>query len=85
MSAKPKAPVRDNPSNTVKPPDEWTRGDKTMTGAQASSLKTLCDEAGEEFNPSLTKAIHQSAVDELQARAGQVNFTEQICDEQQDR
>jgi len=31
-----------------------------MTGAQASYLKTLCDEAGEEFDPSLTKQKRQS-------------------------
>ena len=43
-------------SNMIKDPDEWTTGDETMTGAQASYLKTLCDEAGEEFDPSLTKA-----------------------------
>ena len=70
MSTKPKAPVRDNPSNTVKPPDEWTTGDETMTGAQASYLKTLCDEAGEEFNPSLTKADASKRIDELQPRTG---------------
>jgi Protein of unknown function (DUF3072) len=27
-----------------------------MTGAQASYLKTLCEEAGEEFDPDLSKA-----------------------------
>jgi len=38
--------MSDNPtdqaSNTVKDPDDWTTGDETMTGAQASYLKTLC-------------------------------------------
>ena len=32
-------------SNTEKPPDEWVSGDDPMTGAQASYLKTLCEEA----------------------------------------
>lgn len=70
MSTKPKTPTTDIPSNTVKPPDEWTTGDETMTGAQASYLKTLCEEAGEEFDPSLTKAEASKRIDELQARTG---------------
>ena len=35
------------PSNTVKDPDNWTTGDESMTGAQASYLQTLSEEAGE--------------------------------------
>jgi Protein of unknown function (DUF3072) len=35
-----------------KDPDHWTTGGETMTGAQASSLQTLCEEAGAEFDPS---------------------------------
>jgi len=57
-------------SNTKKNPDDWTTGDETMTGAQASYLKTLCDEAGEEFDPSLTKAEASKRIDELQERTG---------------
>jgi hypothetical protein len=34
------------PSNLEKDPEDWTTGDETMTGAQASYLKTLCEEAG---------------------------------------
>ena len=41
-----------------------------MTGAQASYLQTLCDEAGEEFNSSLTKAQASKRIDELQAKTG---------------
>src|SRR5450755_3731039 len=33
------------PSNTKKDPDDWTSGDDPMTGAQASYLKTLSEEA----------------------------------------
>ncbi len=36
----------DRPSNAEKDPDDWVTGDETMTGAQASYLKTLCEEAG---------------------------------------
>ena len=43
-------------SNAVKDPDQWATGDESMTGAQASYLKTLCDEAGETFDPHLSKA-----------------------------
>ena len=57
-------------SNTKKNPDDWTTGDETMTGAQASYLKTLCDEAGEEFDPSLTKAEASKRIDELQKKTG---------------
>ena len=61
---------RNQSSNTAKDPDDWTTGDETMTGAQASHLQTLCDEAGEEFNSSLTKAQASKRIDELQAKTG---------------
>lgn len=61
---------KDNPSNTVKNPDEWTTGDEEMTGAQRSYLKTLSEEAGEEFNEKLTKAEASKKIDELQHKTG---------------
>ena len=54
-----------NMSNTVKDPDEWTTGDERMTGAQRSYLKTLSDEAGEEFDENLTKAEASKRIEEL--------------------
>jgi hypothetical protein len=60
----------DDASNTVKDPDEWTTGDQAMTGAQKSYLKTLSDEAGEEFDDSLTKAEASKRIDELQQQTG---------------
>ena len=57
-------------SNTVKDPDEWTTGDEQMTGAQRSYLKTLSDEAGEEFDENLTKAEASKRIDELQQKTG---------------
>ena len=33
----------DLPNNTEKDPNTWTTGDESMTGAQASYLKTLSD------------------------------------------
>jgi hypothetical protein len=57
-------------SNTEKDPDEWTTGDEPMTGAQHSYLKTLSDEAKEEFDESLTKAEASKKIDELQHKTG---------------
>jgi hypothetical protein len=57
-------------SNTIKDPDEWTTGDEEMTGAQRSYLQTLADEAGEEFDPNLTKAEASKRIEELQEKTG---------------
>ena len=57
-------------SNTIKDPDDWTTGDEKMTGAQASYLKTLSEEAGEAFDPDLNKADASRRIDELQAKTG---------------
>lgn len=57
-------------SNTIKDPGDWTTGDEQMTGAQASYLKTLCEEAGEAFDPALSKAAASRRIDELQAITG---------------
>jgi len=57
-------------SNTVKDPDDWSTGDEPMTGAQKSYLKTLSDEAGEEFDESLSKAEASKRIDELQQKTG---------------
>lgn len=57
-------------SNAEKDPDDWTTGDEAMTGAQASYLKTLSEEAGEEFDDSLTKADASKRIDELQSKTG---------------
>jgi hypothetical protein len=65
------APVDDNGnSNAIKDPSEWTTGDQPMTGAQKSYLKTLSDEAGEEFDESLSKADASKRIDELQEKTG---------------
>jgi len=41
-----------------------------MTGAQASYLQTLCQEAGEDFDETLSKADASLRIDELQAKTG---------------
>jgi hypothetical protein len=57
-------------SNTEKDPSDWTTGDEPMTGAHASYLKTLSEEASEEFDPSLSKADASRRIDELQNKTG---------------
>lgn len=63
-------PKADAPSNADKPVDDWVTGDERMTGAQASYLKTLCEEAGEPFDPDLSKADASRRIDALQERTG---------------
>ena len=58
------------PSNAEKDPHDWTTGGETMTGAQASYLKTLSEEAGEPFDSSLSKAEASLRIDELQGKTG---------------
>ena len=61
----------DNSQPTAqKNPDDWVTGDESMTGPQASYLKTLAQEAGEEFDPELTKAEASKKIDELQHETG---------------
>ncbi|WP_419808824.1 DUF3072 domain-containing protein [Sphingomonas sp.] len=57
-------------SNAVKDPDDWTTGGEPMTGAQASYLKTLSEEAHEEFPEDLNKADASKKIDELQGKTG---------------
>jgi hypothetical protein len=56
--------------NAEKDPEDWVTGDEPMTGAQASYLKTLSEEAGEEFDTSLTKAEASERIDALQEKTG---------------
>jgi hypothetical protein len=61
----------DDPAeNAAKDPDDWVTGDEQMTGPQASYLKTLAREAGEEFDPELSKAEASKKIDELQHETG---------------
>ena len=57
-------------TNTEKDPAEWVTGDQPMTGAQASYLKTLSDEAGEPLDEGLSKADASRRIDELQTKTG---------------
>jgi hypothetical protein len=57
--------------NANKDPDEWLSGDDPMTGAQASYLKTLCEQAGlpELYDDNLTKAEASKCIDEMRQKA----------------
>ena len=74
-----RAAAQDNPktdpkdvSNQIKDPDQWTTGGEPMTGAQASYLKTLSEEAKEPeaFDPDLGKADASKRIDALRHKAG---------------
>jgi hypothetical protein len=57
-------------SNVENDPADWVTGDERMTGAQASYLKTLSQEAGEPFDENLSKADASRRIEELQAKTG---------------
>ena len=59
-------------SNTEKDPSDWVTGDEPMTGAQASYLKTLSEEAHDPdaFADDLTKAEASRRIDDLKRKAG---------------
>ena len=65
----------DNPKshptgNADKNPEDWVTGDEPMTGAQASYLKTLSEEAKTDFDETLTKAQASERIDELKKETG---------------
>ena len=63
-------PKADPTGNAIKDPEDWVTGDEPLTGAQASYLKTLSEEAGEPFEDSLSKAEASRKIDELQEKTG---------------
>jgi hypothetical protein len=57
--------------NTAEDPDDWVSGDEPMTGAQASYLKTLCEQThSDAFDEHLTKAQASKLIDEMREKAG---------------
>lgn len=55
--------------NAEKDPKDWVTGDEPMTGAQASYLRTLCEETGEAFDDGLSKAQASEMIDRLKERS----------------
>jgi hypothetical protein len=62
-------PKTEPTDNTQKDPDDWDSG--PMTGAQASYLKTLCEQAGprEIFEDNLIEAQASKLIDEMREKA----------------
>jgi hypothetical protein len=60
------------PTNMEKEPDDWVSGEEPMTGAQASYLKTLSEEAGDPdaYDENLTKAEASKRIDALKQELG---------------
>ncbi len=71
VAENPKAAPSDA-SNQIKDPDEWTTGGEPMTGAQASYLKTLSEQAKDPdaFSPDLDKAEASKRIDALRQKTG---------------
>ena len=65
-----KPPVGDLKAGAPVEVIDWVTGEEPMTGAQRSYLKTLCEEARQPFDDSLTKAEASKRIDELQALTG---------------
>jgi hypothetical protein len=59
-------------SNQVKDPEDWVTGHEPMTGAQASYLKTLSEQAHDPkaYDPELDKAEASKRIDELKDKTG---------------
>ncbi|MBP1093702.1 DUF3072 domain-containing protein [Bradyrhizobium diazoefficiens] len=58
--------------NTQKDPEDWVSGDDPMTGARASYLKTLSEQAHrpDPTGKKLTKAEASELIDQLREEAG---------------
>jgi hypothetical protein len=59
-------------SNQIKDPSDWVTGDEPMTGAQASYLKTLSEQAHDPkaYDPELDKAEASKRIDQLKEQTG---------------
>ena len=58
--------------NAEKDPDTWVSGEDPMTGAQASYLKTLSEQAEDPdaFDETISKAEASKRIDALKAKVG---------------
>jgi hypothetical protein len=63
-------PTAKGSANANQNPNEWVTGDAPMTAAQASLLLTLSQEAGEPFDPDLSKADASMRIEALEKKAG---------------
>lgn len=58
--------------NQIKDPEDWVTGHEPMTGAQASYLKTLSEQAHDPkaYDPNLDKAGASQRIDQLKQETG---------------
>jgi hypothetical protein len=56
------------PNAPERPPEEWKSAGEPMTESQASFLKRLSADAGEEFDATLSKGAASRRIDELLSR-----------------
>ncbi len=72
VAANPKISPDGGNSNQIKDPDDWVTGHEPMTGAQASYLKTLSEQAHhpDAFEPDLEKAEASKRIDQLKQETG---------------
>lgn len=65
-------PKTNPPSHATKDPDDWVSGDDPMTGAQASYLKTLSEQAEDPdaYEDGLSKAEASKRIDALKEKLG---------------
>ena len=62
----------DASGNQIKEPEDWVTGHEPMTGAQASYLKTLSEQAHDPqaYDPELDKAEASKRIDQLKQEQG---------------
>jgi hypothetical protein len=63
-------PTARDSTNANENANEWMTRDAPMTAAQASLMLTLSEEAGEPFDPDLSKADASARIEALQKNAG---------------
>jgi hypothetical protein len=68
----PKTEAPPSGSNLEKDPSDWVTGEEPMTGAQASYLKTLSEQAHkpDAYDPELDKAEASKRIDQLKEETG---------------
>jgi Protein of unknown function (DUF3072) len=63
-------PQGDAPTHSSEPLIDGVAGDRPMTGAQRCRLQTLCEEARQPFDPTLTQAQARQRIEELHRLSG---------------
>ena len=62
-----------DPQDLQRNPDTWATADEPMTANQASYVRTLAEESGEDVPDEMTKADASKKIDELQQKSPRLN------------